>query len=290
MQIVMPLERARRAAAHENDPRQGRCGARPEVDQPLPMLYSLASSTHLEAFRFMDRQHRRDLKHDKFVDEVGSYATKVRENQRLLVTVTIAVLVVALGAYGLYYYRSNRERQAQDALGAAIDTIDSQLIQPGVPNPQAKFKTDEERASRSEVMFKDVQKKYSGTDASDVANLFLARIDASRNDVAGAKKLLQDFINEHPKHLLVGAARYSLYSLRIENGEAPQVTVELNQEMAKTDDQVLPPDTLLALLAHAYDAQGNAEQSKDAYRRIIRQFPDSPYALDAQRRVGTSPS
>ena len=68
-------------------------------------------------------------------------------------------------------------------------------------------------------MFRDVQKKYSGTDASDVANLYLARIAASRNDVASARKLLEAFIAEHPKHLLVGAARYSLYQLRIENGD-----------------------------------------------------------------------
>ena len=134
-------------------------------------------------------------------------------------------------------------------------------------------------------MFKDVQKKYSGTDASDVANLFLARIDASRNDVAGAKKLLQDFINEHPKHLLVGAARYSVYQLRIDAGEGPQVAQELQAQIGKPDSP-LPSDTLLVLLAHAYDAQGNTDKSKETYRRIVTEYPDSPYAVEAQRRVG----
>jgi tetratricopeptide (TPR) repeat protein len=238
----------------------------------------------------MDRQHRRDLKHDRFVDEVGSLTSKARENQRFLLYITVGVLAVALIGYGLYFYRSNRERQAQDALASAIDTIDSPLIQPGQtpPNPQAKFKTEDERTSRAEAMFRDVQKKYAGSDAADVANLYLARIAASRNDVAGARKLLQDFISEHPKHLLVGAARYSLYQLRIENGEAAQVVNELNQELAKTENQVLPPDTILSLLARAYETQGNAEQSKEALRKIIRQYPDSPYALEAQRRVGAA--
>src|SRR5207253_8756606 len=113
----------------------------------------------------MDRQHRRDLKHDRFVDEVGSLTIRARENQRLLVMITVAVIVAAALVYGIYFYRSNHEQQAQQALGAAIDTIDSPLIQPGVPNPQAKYKTDEERSSRAEAMFKDVQKKYSGSDA-----------------------------------------------------------------------------------------------------------------------------
>jgi tetratricopeptide (TPR) repeat protein len=235
----------------------------------------------------MDRQHRRDLKHDKFVDEVGSWSGRARDNQKLLISIAAAVVAIALIGYGLYFYRGGRERHGQDALATAINTIDSPLIQPaGAPNPQAKYKTDQERSAAAEVMFRDVQKKYSGTDASDVANLYLARIAASRNDVATARKLLQDFIAEHPKHLLVGVARYSLYELRISNGEAPQVANELNQELAKTENQLLPTDTLLSVLAHAYEVQGNVEKSKETYRRIITEYPDSPYAIDAQRRAG----
>jgi Tetratricopeptide repeat-like domain/Tetratricopeptide repeat len=236
----------------------------------------------------MDRQHRRDLKHDKFVDEVGSWSGKARDNQKLLISITAAIAAIALIGYGLYFYRSIRERHGQDALANAISTVDSPLIQPAAPNPQAKFKTEPERAAAAEAMFRDVQKKYSGTNASDVANLYLARIAASRNDLATARKLLQDFIAEHPKHLLVGVARYSLYELRINSGEAAQVANDLNQELAKTENQVLPTDTMLAILAHAYEVQGNVEKWKETYRRIVTEFPDSPYALDAQRRLGAA--
>ena len=50
-------------------------------------------------------EHRRELKHDKFVDEMGSLSTRARENQRFLLTVTVAVIVAAVAAYGLYFYR-----------------------------------------------------------------------------------------------------------------------------------------------------------------------------------------
>ena len=238
----------------------------------------------------MDRQHRRDLKHDKFVDEVGALSIRARENQRLLLLITGAIVVACLIGYGVYFYRSSQERKAQAALASAIETVDSPLIVAGQPNqdPRAKYKTEAERSAAAETQLKDVQKKFGGSDAADVAGLYLARIDAAKGDLAGAKKLLQDFINEHPKHVLVGPARYSQYQLRIDNGEAAQVANELNQELAKTDGQVLPGDSLLALLAHAYDAQGSSDKSKEAYRRIITQYPDSPYVLDAQRRVGAA--
>jgi len=237
----------------------------------------------------MDRTHRRQLKHDKFVDEMGSLSQRAKDNQRLLLALTAAAVAMALVTYGIYFYRSNRERKAQDALGEAMVTIDAPLLQPAgspQPNPLAKYKTNDEKIAAAEKQFKAVKDSYAGTDAAGVADLYLARIAGTRGDVAGARKLLEEFIRQYPKTLLVGAARYSLYEMRIENGEAQQVANELNQELARNENQVLPPDSMLALLAHAYDAQGSSDKSKDAYRRIVSQFPDSPYAIEAQRKVG----
>src|SRR5256885_2534634 len=107
----------------------------------------------------MDRQQRRDLKHDKFVDEVGSLSARARENQRLLLTIAAAAVVIAVLAYGIYFYRSNREQKAQIALGAAIETIESPLLPaPGAqPVPGSKYKTEAERTAAAENQFKQVE-------------------------------------------------------------------------------------------------------------------------------------
>jgi TolA-binding protein len=237
----------------------------------------------------MRREHRRELRHDRFVDELGSLSARARDNRRLLIVITAVIVVAAVAAYGTYFYRSSREQRAQDALAAAIETMDSPLLPPagGQATPSAKYKTEGERNGVAEKQFKDVESTFGGTDAADVAKLYLARIDVSRGDGIGARRLLTDFIRDHPKHMLVGSARYSLYQLRIENGEAPQVISELSAEVSKSEP-VLPPDTLLVLLAHAYDSQGNGEKSNETYRRIATEFPDSPYALEAQRRIGSA--
>jgi hypothetical protein len=237
----------------------------------------------------MHRQHRRELKHDKFVDELGTLSSRARENQRILVTITAVAVAAAVIAYGIFFYRSNREKRGQAALALAIQTMESPLLPPpgGQAQPGAKFKTEKERNDAAEKHFKEVDAKYSGTDAAGVAGLYLARLDANHGDNATAKKLLQAFVSDHPTHYLVGGARYSLYQLRIEGGEAPQVVTEVQGQLAKPADQtILPPDTLLVLLAHAYDAEGDAVKSRDAYRRITTEFPDSPYALEAQRKIG----
>ncbi|MBV8545781.1 MAG: tetratricopeptide repeat protein [Acidobacteria bacterium] len=235
----------------------------------------------------MDRQQRRDLKHDKFVDEIGSLSARAKENQRLLLTIAAAAVILAVLGYGIYFYRANREEKAQIALGAAIDTMESPLLAaPGAqPVPGAKFKTEAERTAAAEKQFKDVEASHGGTDAADVASLYLARIAADKGDVSSARTRLQKFVSDHPKHLLVAGARYSLYRLRIDGGEAPQVAQELQAEIAKPDPP-LPADSLLSLLAHSFDVQGNSQKSKETYRRIATEFPDSPYAIDAQRKMG----
>jgi predicted negative regulator of RcsB-dependent stress response len=233
----------------------------------------------------MDRQQRHDLKHDRFVDEIGALSVRARANQRLLLAIAGAVIGIAVIAFGIYFYRANREEQAQQALATAIETAEASV---GETRPQGAtgphFKTEAERTAAAERLFKDVQAKHGGSDAADVAGLYLARIAVSRGDVKTARAQLEEFVDEHDDNILVGTARFSLYQLRVENGEAPQVVKELEAELGKSEP-VLPGDSLLLLLAQAYELQGNPAKSKEAYRRITTEFPESPYVVEAARRA-----
>jgi predicted negative regulator of RcsB-dependent stress response len=237
----------------------------------------------------MDRQQRHDLKHDKFVDEIGVLSGKARDNQRLLYTIGAALIALAVIIYGVYFFRSSRETKAQGELATAIQTFDAP-VGDAPPDQQQnqtgpRFKTEDERNTAAEKQFKDVQAHYGSTDAADVAGLYLARLDANRGNIKAARTQLEEFIGDHKDHILVGTARFSLYQLRLENGEASQVVAELNTELAKPKPD-LPGDSILVLLAQAYDVQGDATKAREAYRRITTEYPDSPYIVDAQRRVG----
>jgi predicted negative regulator of RcsB-dependent stress response len=233
----------------------------------------------------MDRQHRHDLKHDKFVDEIGALSVRARANQRLLLLIAGAVVAVAVIAFGIYFYRANREDSAQQALATAIETAEASIGETkpeGVIGPH--FKTEAERTAAAEKAFKDIRANHSGTDAADVAGLYLARMAVARGDVKTAQPLLQEFVDDHGDNILSSTTRFSLYQLRIENGQAAQVAQELEAEIAKTEP-VLPGDSLLVLLAQAYDVQGNSAKSKEAYKRITTDFPESPYVVEAARRA-----
>jgi predicted negative regulator of RcsB-dependent stress response len=236
----------------------------------------------------MDRQHRHDLKHDKFVDEIGVLSSKAKANQRLLLTIGLAAVVIALLGYGIFFYRANQEEKAQLALATAIETFEApvgELPQGQTAPAGPRFKTEPERTAAAEKQFQEVQSKYSGTDAGDVAGLYLARIAVNKGQPAKARPMLEEFVDDHSGHILASSARSSLYQLRIESGEAPQVATELEAELKKPETS-LPGDSLLVLLAQAYEIQGQGDRSREAYRRITTEFPESPYVVEAQRRVG----
>src|SRR5258707_4683297 len=165
----------------------------------------------------MDRQQRRDLKHDKFVDEVGTWSARAKENQRLLLTITGVAVAVAVLAYGIYFYRSNHEEKAQLALGQAMDTIESPLLPaPGTqPQPGSKYKTEAERSAAAEKQLKAVESGYGGTDAADLASLYLARIASARGDLARGPTRLGKYIQDNSQTVLLARARSRLFKLRI---------------------------------------------------------------------------
>ena len=142
----------------------------------------------------MDRQHRHDLKHDKFVDEIGALSSKALENQRLILSIVGAIVVIALVVSGIVFYRNTQEKKAQAALAMAIEAIESPLLPekpaPGqqVP-PNAKYKTEAERTAAAEKLFKEVQTKYPGSDAADVSGFYVGRIAAARGNVKKPAKI-----------------------------------------------------------------------------------------------------
>jgi len=234
-----------------------------------------------------ERPTRKEMKHDKFVEDVGSvygYASKNRRN--ILLGVVAAVAIVAI-AYGVIAWQRSQENKAQQLLAEAIEIMDATSgSTPGAPETEVEYKTDAEKFAKAQPMLQKLVDDYSGTDAADIAGLYLARIATARGDIAGARNGLEAFVREHSDHLLAGAAQLSLYELRMQPQEAAALTAEL-EKVIEAEESLVPKDALLSLLGRAYELQGNSEKARATYQRIVTEFPDSAYTIDAQRSLAT---
>jgi tetratricopeptide (TPR) repeat protein len=235
----------------------------------------------------MDRVTRHQIKHDKFVEDVGTAYSFMRSHSRgvWLGVGALALLIVGVAAWLIVQEKS--ETQGQARLSEAIDIMNAPVesgFSETTPSTELKFKSEQEKVTKAQPIFEEVATKYKGTDAADIAGLYLARFAAERGDIAAARPMLETFLREHPDHILGGAAKRSLYEIRIAAGEGQQVIPELEKELADPDN-ALPHDVVLALLAQSYEFAGNTTKAKEAYQRIVNEFPDSPYTMDAQRKL-----
>jgi tetratricopeptide (TPR) repeat protein len=230
----------------------------------------------------MDRQTRQAMKHDKFLDELNRAYSLAHDHRRKLIFVAVALVLLAVAATLLAGYGKLQEREAQALLSEGIELIDTPA---GVeiPGRAEAYETEEAKLEAAEAVFRRVVDEYGRRDAAAVANLYLARMESDRGDLESARPRLERFIRKYPKHVLSAGAELSLLHLRLAEGEIDAVIAEAQQ--ALDGDPRLPKPTLLALLAQAYEMKGENDNALQIYRRIANEYPDSPYSLDAQRKL-----
>lgn len=231
----------------------------------------------------MDRQTRQAIKHDKFLDELNQAYSFAARNRKPLILTAIAIAVLAVAAAVLAGYFRSQENKAQALLAEGINIVQTPVGQP-VAAGAAAYDTEEAKQKGAEEIFVRVIDEYGSSDAADVASLYLAQIEAGRGEYETARARLEAFVDDHPKHLLAGMAEVSLLNMRLADGDTDALITEL-QERVDGEKERLPRPVLLALLAQAYEMKGDQEKAIQAYRRIANEFPDSPYSLDAQRKL-----
>lgn len=234
----------------------------------------------------MDRQERHKIKHDKFVDEVSHYYDEVKRNSQKVVIGVVGLLIVIGIGVAIWGWDARQEKAAQKLLADAIETVDAPVGDAAVADPNRKgpaFKTGAERVAAAEPKFRDVVAKYSRSDAAQVANLYIAQIEVSKGQSDSAIKLYEEFVKQNPSNLLASGAQLSVYQLRM---AADPKTVIADLEKASMDEKsILPKESILSLLAEAYEKSGDRARSLDVYRRIATEFPQSAYAAAAKQKV-----
>ena len=103
-----------------------------------------------------------------------------------------------------------------------------------------------------------------------------------------AAPALELHIDAEPSGALSATARVNLYKLDREQGRGTELIGEL-QKMIEQADKPLPADVILYQLALTYEALGKSDDAKASWRRIVDEYPQSPYTADAQREAGPAP-
>jgi len=239
----------------------------------------------------MDSAHREDLKRNELEEVLGKGMHYAEDHKRMILYGVGGVLGVVLLAAGIFFWIGSRKDGANELLGQALRADGGEVVATGA-NPadpaRPTFASESARRARSKELFTELESRYGSTSTGRVAKLYLAQIAIAENDKEKAKQLWKAFLDAEPEGSLAAAARINLYKLDREQGRGAELAEEL-KKMLEQDTKPLPSDVILYQLALTYEALGKSDDARTTYRRIVDEYPQSPYIADAQREAGQAP-
>lgn len=207
----------------------------------------------------MDRVHRRELKHDKFVEQVGhsvEYAAEHR--QQVIRYAAIGLVVIALAAGG-YMYSEHQSTAREEALQQAL-RVQTAVIGENPNEYVLGFKTQPEKDAAASKAFNDLASKYSGSKEADVAHFYLGALDADQGKAAEAErewKLVMD--SGHKEY--ASQAKFSLAQLYATENRQAEADKLLRELIAKPTIMVSKEQATIEL-AHVL-AKSNPQEARN---------------------------
>lgn len=230
------------------------------------------------------RLTRRQIKRDEFVSLVDQGMHWIGGNWRQAALGFGAALVLGLLWLGVTALLGTRTAAAAGVLADALAAYEAPVGPAAPATATVKFATDTERLDTAEKGFKRVMSKYWLTPQARAARLYLGRIAMERGDADGAIRMLSEVARRKSDDTVVRLAMLGLVQLRLSRGEGVQLAPEL-EAMAAGKDPRLPRDVALLELGRVWEREGKGDEAIKYYRKLIEDFPDSPYRSEAQQRI-----
>jgi predicted negative regulator of RcsB-dependent stress response len=183
----------------------------------------------------VDRITRKDLKSDKFAQEVGHTFEFLSTHPTEVKRYGAIALVVLLAAGGIFFYSRHQETARKDALDLAIRMDDATVgpqQQQQAPPGTMNFPTGDAKDKALKEAFSNVAAKYHGTQEGAIAQLYLGSETADRGDLKAAENIYKDVADSAPA-AYASVAKMSLAQLYASEGKTADAEKLLREIVAK---------------------------------------------------------
>lgn len=238
----------------------------------------------------MKRTERHRLKENEFASTVARATETFERNRTPILAAGVAALVIIVAVAGFFTWRSRVAARSQEMLAAAL-TIAQTPVAPApapgaapAPTQAATFATEKARDEAALAEFLAVANGYPSTGSGIAARYHAAATMAELGRNAEAIQQYQEVVAKAGGSLYGEMARLGIADAEVASGKY-DAAIATYKEMAAARGGTMPVDGILMQLANAYRAAGQTAEARQAYRRIVDEFPQSPYAADAKKAM-----
>jgi len=219
---------------------------------------------------------RKELKSDKFAQEVGLTVTFFEEHQKDVVRYGGIGVAAVLLIGGFFIYQKHEHAARQEELAQAI-RVQETPVATVATNGQQTYPTQDAKDQAAIKVFADLESKHSGSDEAQIAEYYLGCIHSDQGKMAEAEKNFLNGANHGDKNY-ASLAKIALAEIYFSDGRFAQGEKMLRDLMEHPTVFVSKNQAAIALAKH-YTGRNNAEA-----RKLLAPIKDgkSPVASIAQ--------
>jgi predicted negative regulator of RcsB-dependent stress response len=193
----------------------------------------------------VDRQTRKDLKTDKFAEDVFDVFGWASAHKTEVVRYGAALIALVLIVVGVLYYNRSQASAREDALYKALrveDATTGSAIEP----TSMHFDTETEKTKAKLQAFTELSSKYSGSQEGAIADMYLASYAVDSGNQDEAEKRYKRVVDDGPKPY-ASLARIALSQIYISEGKTTDAEKVLRDAIANPSATVSKEHAELAL-------------------------------------------
>ena len=245
------------------------------------------------------RSHEGTERHRLKENEVASWFVRLTEtyeaNKQQITVGLVAVAVIVAAVVGFVMWRGQTSSQAAAMLADAI-TAERAPIAPApapapaagattpAPAPAGSYPTEKARDEAALAKFMAVADAYPSSDAGIAARYHAAAMLVALGRHPEAQQRYQEVMDRAGTSVYGQMAKLGKADAEVAAGKFDGA-IAVYKELSADKDGPLPVDGILMQLGRACDAAGKAGDARQAFKRIVDEFPQSPYSAEAKRAL-----
>jgi TolA-binding protein len=236
----------------------------------------------------MKRAERHHLKDNELANLTANARHIVEQKPGLVTGTAVALAVVLVAGVGYWAWKGRVDGRAHTLLAEAMVLDDARVGPPpvpGSPTPSGvSFPTQRAKHQAALTKFKIAADGYPSSDAGIFARYRQAATYMALGEPKSAAEAYQQAIERGGESLYGQMARLGLAEAQAQTGAFDQA-ISTFTDLAQRKDGPVPVDGVLVRLGRTYLDAGKKGDAEKTFNRLVDEFPDSPFAVEARREL-----
>lgn len=216
-------------------------------------------------------KHR--LKHDEFAEDMLRTVNFIKRYSTEVLAVAVGLLVIVVGLVFISQNRAKSEQQAGQMLNSAHGALLA-----GSP-------------AQAQEGYKEISSRFGSTAAGQEAKVYLANLSFQQRNYEEAIKLYRECLKSNPRNpILLSAAMTGVAACLEQQGDLPGAAGQYLAAAKRLSKEEHLAASALLEAGRCYTQAGMAESARQAYQKMIDDYPTNPKVPEAKAAMQMIPA